>query len=110
MNEMLNSCTNCGCISSKGLWKMRYQKKMFIQPMFVLVKEAERFCNDEEVTFDLDAIDIEDVKKHFSIDSDDEASEIIITGEPACPKCKADTYFVYSKEIDGEITEDRLYE
>lgn len=99
---MKNICIDCNYVGTDGLWRIKLSEGIKHKVVDIHVKEdkiAPEF-------FDLDTIDVNFIKKEFSV-SEEDAEKLIMDGEPICPKCKSMSYFIYNESMDGKREESK---
>lgn len=88
-SKFQNECIDCKYIGEEGLWKVEgYEGLVHVNEFFKV--KPELGPNPEH--FDLDIIDSKMLINKYKI-SEEKAEELIMKGEPCCPKCKSNNFF-----------------
>lgn len=88
--KFLNECTDCKYIGERGMWKIEgYEGLVHINETFLVNPEF----GPNPLHFDLDTIDANILINKYNITAE-RAEELILNGEPCCPKCKSLNFFI----------------
>ena len=96
MSKFLNTCLECKNIDKKALWKVIFRNGPAFKEKYFLVG-PELGLNPEH--FDLDSIDAKLLASEWNL-KEDEVEDLIMSGEPVCPKCKSVLYVEYNEKLD----------
>jgi hypothetical protein len=84
-----NECIDCKYIGETGLWKVEgYEGLIHVKEFFIVKPEP----GPNPLHFDLDTIDANKLIDKYKITAE-KAEELILNGEPCCPKCKSLNFF-----------------
>ena len=89
VKKFLNECIDCGYIGEEGLWSINgYEGLLHINETFPVGPEV----GPEPEHFDLDTIDAQILINKYKLTAE-RVEELIMNGEPICPKCKSANFF-----------------
>jgi hypothetical protein len=84
-----NECTDCGYIGSNALWKVEgYSGLVHINELCPVDADIM-----DPLYFNLNAIDANKIAEKYNVKVE-EVEDLIMNGEPICPKCKSGNYFI----------------